>query len=202
MFKSPLLYFGLICIASIQVTQADTLQSKPNDRTLTSEQQQQLLIDARLKTQSFAKQLKNTLKKSITQNGFEAAIDACQLQAPLIAQQQSLTDWKVKRTSLKVRNPNNQADSWEHNTLLEFEERILSGETIKTIETLELVEGQLRYMKAIPTQQLCTACHGTAITPDLRATLTQRYPLDQATGFELGQLRGAFSLTTTPYKTK
>jgi len=55
-----------------------------------------------------------------------------------------------------------------------------------------------RYMRAIPTDALCLTCHGKTLAPDLAAAIARNYPGDQATGFELGQLRGAFSVTWPP----
>jgi hypothetical protein len=52
-----------------------------------------------------------------------------------------------------------------------------------------------RYMKAIPTGELCLTCHGGSIDPDLAARIRAGYPKDQATGFKLGELRGAFTLS-------
>jgi hypothetical protein len=53
-------------------------------------------------------------------------------------------------------------------------------------------------MRAIPTDALCLTCHGKTLAPDLAAAIARNYPGDQATGFELGQLRGAFSVTWPP----
>ena len=39
---------------------------------------------------------------------------------------------------------------------------------------------------------MCTACHGEAIAPEVKAALAQSYSEDQATGFKPGQLRGIF----------
>ena len=47
-------------------------------------------------------------------------------------------------------------------------------------------------MKAIPTQPLCLACHGQEIAPPVAEKLAELYPGDKATGFEEGDLRGAF----------
>ena len=52
-----------------------------------------------------------------------------------------------------------------------------------------------RYMRAIPMDAVCLTCHGAVLAPDLAAVIKSDYPDDQATGFEQGQLRGAFSVT-------
>mgnify|MGYP003340573505 CR=1 FL=1 len=50
-------------------------------------------------------------------------------------------------------------------------------------------------MKAIPTAEICTTCHGVSLKPEVSARLQQLYPADQATGFAVGDLRGAFTLS-------
>ena len=47
-------------------------------------------------------------------------------------------------------------------------------------------------MRAIPTEALCLTCHGETLAPELAAAIAREYPNDQATGFKLGELRGAF----------
>ena len=50
-------------------------------------------------------------------------------------------------------------------------------------------------MKAIPTGGICLTCHGTGLSPDIDAVLSQSYPHDLARGYEVGDVRGAFSVT-------
>nr|VFK10650.1 MAG: Protein of unknown function (DUF3365) [Candidatus Kentron sp. LPFa]VFK26753.1 MAG: Protein of unknown function (DUF3365) [Candidatus Kentron sp. LPFa] len=50
-----------------------------------------------------------------------------------------------------------------------------------------------RYMKAIPTLEVCILCHGASLSPDVVAKLDELYPEDQARGFKVGDIRGAFS---------
>ena len=59
-----------------------------------------------------------------------------------------------------------------------------------------MVDGRrvFRYMKAIGTQPVCTACHGAAIAPGVAAALDDLYPEDRARGFGVGDIRGAFSI--------
>jgi hypothetical protein len=55
---------------------------------------------------------------------------------------------------------------------------------------------QLQYLRPLLVQQTCLACHGDPATfePDVRAVLARRYPADQATGYAVGDLRGAVSV--------
>jgi hypothetical protein len=52
-------------------------------------------------------------------------------------------------------------------------------------------------MKAIPTAEVCLVCHGENIAPNIQAKLAELYPNDKAIGFNVGELRGAFSVTET-----
>ena len=81
----------------------------------------------------------------------------------------------------------------------EFEKKIAEGADPKTLVKAEIVEqdGQkvFRFMKAIPVMKPCLNCHGEKVNPDLYKTIKKYYPQDQAIGFKLGQLRGAFTLS-------
>jgi len=46
-------------------------------------------------------------------------------------------------------------------------------------------------MKAVPTEGVCLACHGQNISPEVQTKLNELYPDDKATGYSLGQVRGA-----------
>ena len=49
-------------------------------------------------------------------------------------------------------------------------------------------------MKAIPTGDVCLMCHGEHIAPDVHEKIKSLYPKDLATGYERGELRGAFTI--------
>ena len=157
------------------------------------------LKEARSLVKAYGGELKAALKPAMKNGGPVNAIDVCNLQAGPIAQTVSeRSDWQVARTSLKVRNATNTPDAWELKTLLQFEQRKAAGEDIKAIEHSEVVtlEGQqiYRYMKAIPTAELCVKCHGSQLDNTVAAKLKEYYPYDQAVGFNAGDLRGAFTL--------
>lgn len=143
----------------------------------------------------FQKQLLETVKGAMQAGGPAKAVEACQTLAPEIANQHSQQAWSVGRTALKVRNPENAPDEWERKVLEEFTARAAAGESLAEMTRTEVVDGQFRMMKAIPTGEPCLACHGKDIKPELAALIDQRYPTDQARGFSLGELRGAFTLS-------
>lgn len=149
---------------------------------------------------SFGGPLKQTLGAAMKEGGPVHAIGACNEKAPAIAEQAEAASsgWTVGRTSLKLRNPNNEADAWELATLQEFEARKAAGESPDAIVKAEVVEenGQktFRFMKAIGTADVCLNCHGDALKPEVVSKLDGLYPSDQARGFSKGDIRGAFTL--------
>lgn len=142
----------------------------------------------------FQKQLLETVKSAMQAGGPLKAVEVCQLQAAQIASAHSRAPWQVGRTSLQVRNPANAADAWERQVLLQFAQRAAAGEPLAGMQHSAVVAGELRVMQAIAVGEPCLACHGKTLKPELAALLEQRYPQDQARGYELGALRGAFSL--------
>jgi hypothetical protein len=158
---------------------------------------------ARAAAADFGMTLIGELQKAIAAGGPVNAIGVCSIAAPKIAADKSAAkQMTIGRTSLKLRQPNNKPDPWEMQQLLRFEERKAAGENPATIEVAEYVEtgGQriFRYMKAIPTAELCLTCHGSALAPEVTARLRELYPQDAATGFKVGDLRGAFTIRQAP----
>jgi cytochrome c551/c552 len=126
------------------------------------------------------------------------AIDVCAEVAPSIAGNISQkSGWAVGRTALKVRNPRNAPSVRERAVLMQFQERHAEGESFAKMEDAAIIEDggrrYLHYMKAIPTQEVCLACHGTQVEAPVQQAIAERYPADAATGFEKGELRGAFT---------
>jgi len=156
------------------------------------------LEESRAIAAEFMKTLKGELMQAMQTGGPVNAIGVCKLRAPAIAAELSaLKGWQVGRTSLKVRNPANAPDSWERVGLESFEQRKQAGEDPARLEYYAVVEQKgkpvFRYMKAIPTAGLCLACHGTKIDPVVAAKLAELYPGDQARGYQVGDIRGAFT---------
>ena len=143
----------------------------------------------------FADTLIAELKYSLEEGGPDRAIRVCHIEAPQITKDISeQRNWQISRTSLKTRNPNNNPDEWETEVLKQFEQRKQKGEDIATLEYYEKTKEGFRYMKAIPTKGLCLTCHGETLAEPVKATLAELYPEDNATGFKVGDIRGAFSI--------
>jgi hypothetical protein len=157
--------------------------------------------EAKALIKEFATTLQGELQSAMKAGGPTKAIGVCSDRAPAIAADLSArSGWDVGRTSLRVRNlAMNLPDGWELGVLEAFEDRKAAGESVDSMAFAEVVETeggtQFRFMKAIPTGEVCLACHGSEITAEVAAALDEQYPGDQARGFALGDIRGAFSLS-------
>ena len=145
--------------------------------------------------------LKSLLVAEITANGPVKAIEVCSLKAPAMAKAASeKTGWEIKRVSLKNRNPKGKADKWEEKAIKGFEQE-LAGNSDAVMEKGEIVtvEGKqyFRYAKGLKTGKECLLCHGKDenIAKELKEKLKKVYPEDQATGYDVNQVRGILSVT-------
>jgi hypothetical protein len=158
--------------------------------------------EARQTAMALMRELGSELKGAMQSGGPEAAVSVCTERAPAITARVSREHgWRVTRVSSRYRNPLlGMPDAWETETLERFRERHDTGEPYAGMGRGErVVEGgqpYYRYMQAIPMQGMCVSCHGSKeqLAPGVQAMLTERYPHDRATGFSVGDLRGAFSI--------
>jgi hypothetical protein len=141
-----------------------------------------------------------TLQEKVTKDGAAAAVPFCKDFAPSYSKEMT-GKWVAKakaelgaksfgfrRVSLKNRNPLN-APSAEQAEILQQWER---GEMKPAFYQ---ADGKFYTMHPIKiTQPLCLNCHGDAATLDKKAAaeIAKLYPQDKATGYKLGDLRGAF----------
>jgi hypothetical protein len=155
---------------------------------------------ARRTVQGFKERLKGELQAAIKSEGAANAISLCQTISPDISTEISdASGFEVLRTSLKLRNPENAPGVWEFDVLKSFQEKAAAGAEPDKLEFYAEVvtpEGDrlFRYMRGVQAGEICLSCHGTEIKPDVKAELVRYYPDDKATGYKLGELRGAFSL--------
>ena len=159
------------------------------------------VADARAAASSMPPKLLAVLQPAIKERGPAGAIDVCSKEAPKLAKAASeQTGWQIRRVSLKNRNPKAVPDAWERATLESFDKAQAAGVDPAMLERAEVVveNGQSvrRYMRALPVQQACLQCHGTAdkLGAGVAQKLTQLYPNDKGTGYTLGQIRGAMTL--------
>lgn len=187
--KHPLIVFGLLTQAlGVQPAAAQASEAAwvPQAKTV---------------AMSVPPKLVAVLQEEIARGGPEGAIAVCREQAPAMARAASeQSGWQVRRVSLRHRNPKAVPDAWERAALEDFDRRAAAGEPPAKLERAEVVEKDgrtvQRYMRALPTADLCLNCHGTpdrvsdAVTTRLKAL----YPDDRAVGYRAGEIRGAITL--------
>lgn len=158
--------------------------------------------ETREATQPLLAKVVGTVKSTLQTNPPHETVDICRDKLPgLVKETREKTGWEIRRVSLKVRNPERGTpDAWEAGVLADFDRRAAAGEKRDALEHGDIVQtadGRVfRYMKALPVQEACLTCHGdpAKLTPELKARLATLYPSDQATGYQLGDIRGALTV--------
>jgi hypothetical protein len=140
----------------------------------------------------FQEQLKGELSAALQSVGPVGAIGVCQSVAPAIAQDLSSESGAlVQRIARRNRNPGGALPDDMASLYSQLEESPMADGAPRAVHAVR--DGQLTYMRAILMQEKpCTVCHGTDIEPGLQAAIDKAYPMDKATGFKPGELRGAF----------
>ncbi|MFP5409713.1 MAG: DUF3365 domain-containing protein [Gammaproteobacteria bacterium] len=166
-----------------------------------AEEQAALAADARKTGGALIQQLGGELRAAIGEKGPAEAISVCKVRAPAIAADLSKSSgFKVTRVSPKNRNPAGMPDAWEAQAQAALEKRLAGGEKPDTLDTWQVVQTSqgkvFRYAKALPVQPVCLTCNGdpAAIADGVKARLAAEYPLDKATGYAPGMIRGIVSI--------
>jgi hypothetical protein len=134
------------------------------------------------------------LTHAVSENGPAEALSVCSVVAPDIAVAHVRDGWFLSRVTTQPRNSNNEADAEEEVVLARFAaDSVLSF--IAQWNDQETKE-RFHYYKPIRTKEICLACHGaeTVLGEGVTAKLAELYPDDKATGYELGALRGMYSV--------
>jgi hypothetical protein len=130
-----------------------------------------------------------------------AALRVCASVAQNIARRQEQEGWRIRRVSEKVRNPADTPNTDELAVLRTWQRDRNAGHLTPGAEDQKIVtEGgrrYLQYMKPIfIAGPVCLLCHGAPdkLAPGVADALKELYPHDQATGYAIGDLRGAISV--------
>ena len=160
---------------------------------------EEALMDARKVSNQLAEKIRGLLLQEIDKGGFSSAVRVCsELAQEMTLQFNAEAGHHVRRISLKYRNPKNVPDAYEQRRLEEF--NILNQKKELSNEYSEVVEEQgkkyLRYLKPLIVAPLCITCHGSKenIPQEVKNILAERYPGDRATGFLVGDVRGAITV--------
>jgi hypothetical protein len=140
--------------------------------------------------------LGSQLKAAMASGGPVAAVKVCkEVAQPLTNSTGAKRDGvTIGRTALKVRNPQNAPDDIDREVLEAWEALKGKGDALPGHELVRLDDDTVRFYKPIILQEVCLNCHGSdeQFLPELKKTLDELYPGDQARGFQVGDLRGVF----------
>ena len=154
-------------------------------------------------TRHIATQFMGDLKAELTTAlqdtaGVPGAVYVCAEKAPEIsAYYSSFPGLSVRRASAKYRNPMNAPNEYETKAL----EVLASRTAAAGDEYFEWTEANgvktFHYVKAIKITGPCLNCHGNTekMSPEMVASLSDKYPEDLATGYKVGDLRGVFTVS-------
>jgi len=157
------------------------------------------LLKGRAAATALNETLGTRMSRSLKDSGPEGAMSVCAWQAQALANEVGEEEGvKVKRTSLRLRNPANAPDAYEKDLLARLAARAREGD----LPDESMDEGRengrtvYRYAKPLVVGPLCVTCHGRAgeIPGEVRKMLETRYPEDAATGYAEGDLRGIVSV--------
>ena len=135
--------------------------------------------------------LKKNLKQALVsgmQEGPLHAISVCKDKAPAIVDSLSIEGVEMGRTSHRLRNPANSGRDWVDTVLQAY----LDEGSDRAPRLVPLPNDRLGYVEPIVVQPLCLACHGKSLAADVVAQIKAAYPEDEATGFDVGDLRGVY----------
>jgi len=141
--------------------------------------------------------LGKNLKTQLQKDGANEALKFCALNAYKITKeiQSKYPNAEIKRISLKPRNPLD-APNEEELIILQAFERLNSINAKPKDIVVEKKDKKIIYKPLYISKQVCLKCHGN-IDPSskLSQTLKHFYPDDKATGYKMGDFRGAVVIT-------
>ena len=151
---------------------------------------------------SYMSELKSVLMENMKAGGPLQAVNVCSDTAALLTSSFSeKMGVNVKRFSLKNRNAENYPNQNEKEFLKYFEELNAKNELTANSFLLKKFgskgKNSATLVKPIFIGAPCLNCHGSddQISSDVDLVINEKYPNDKATGYKIGELRGAISVT-------
>ena len=172
-------------------------QKTKSPAVLTESEQQAYLNRGKEIAQATFAELSGELAAALEAGGVAGAISYCNLAAyPLVDSLSQVHQAVIRRTSFKVRNLADKPSPVEEKVLQEYQQQ--EGELKPKVMVVD--DQEVAFFAPIKIQPLCLNCHGKVgespgINPDDYAVIKKHYPQDEATGYELGDLRGMWSIT-------
>ena len=173
-----------------------TARQEPS--ALTPEEQEAYLKKGAEITGTTFVALSGALREALQQEGVAGAVKYCNLAAyPLVDSLSRVYDADIRRTSLRVRNPQDKPTEAELAVLKAYHANREAGAPL--LPGVELTgSSAVTFYAPILIQEACLQCHGklgeTLLEEDY-TVIRELYPGDEATGYQAGDLRGMWSVT-------
>ena len=141
--------------------------------------------------------LGKNLMGTIQKKGVLESLNFCNVQAyPLTDSMSVVHNAIIKRVTDKPRNPNNKANAEELGYINDFKQAIANKEEPKPL--VKEFDNKVKVYYPITTNNMCLQCHGKpnkTLESKTLMSLKNLYPLDNATGYDVNQVRGIWSVT-------
>ncbi|MCR9288258.1 MAG: DUF3365 domain-containing protein [Bacteroidetes bacterium] len=187
------LLFG-VAFFSLILFQACENQSSKKENTF--DEKAMLEKGKQVAAKTFAT-LSGALQKAIKEGGIPNAIQYCKLNALSIKDSLSKAEnATIRRTSLKIRNPEDTPTKSELKILNQYQQLEKEGKDIKPI-VRQLESGNIIFYAPIRVNEFCLQCHGKigeTLTEENHQIIQNKYPTDQAIGYNMSDLRGIWSI--------
>lgn len=148
--------------------------------------------------QATAKKLGGIMAEKMKDGGVKEAVPFCNTKAiPLTEEMSNKFNVSIKRTSHLLRNENNKPNDEEVLIMDNYKDLIAKGKKLKPVVEMD-DNGDPHFYAPIILQKKCLTCHGevgTDVTKKSDSIIESYYPMDLATGFKEGDLRGIWSIT-------
>ncbi len=142
--------------------------------------------------------LAKNLKNAMVNGGVKNAIGFCNIKAmPLVDSLSEAFGARIKRVSTKYRNPNDKPGELEQGILDAYATQLKDSSVLKS--NVQMFDDFFLFTKPIMiSNPMCLNCHGSetnGMKKETKEFILSKYPEDKATGYELGELRGMWSIT-------
>jgi len=187
----------IIKLIALTTLSASLVLAAPNKREKQIKNVVELgTYSSKILTQTLSKKM----KKKLVDGGVMKALEFCSDEAFNLteaANKKIPRGVRIKRISLKYRNPANAPKDGEA-AILESFQTLKDANAILPKYVIQQVDSKTdKYYEPIfISNKACLECHGQISKDvDLRRKVAARYPIDKAVNYEVGDLRGAIVVT-------
>lgn len=167
------------------------------DNSLTEKERQEYTNKGNEISQATFKALSEKLTEQMKLGGPAQAIPFCNVEAmPLTQQLSEEYNVTIKRTSDKLRNPENKPSARELEIINDYHKLISDKQEVTPIVEVD-INNKKHYYAPIILKGNCLACHGKVeefVSVKTDSIIKSLYPNDEAIGYNEGDLRGIWSI--------